>query len=44
VTFDTFDMEGIEWDGEVASMGGFLGAWFKDSEGNTLALTQDRPR
>jgi catechol 2,3-dioxygenase-like lactoylglutathione lyase family enzyme len=44
VTFDTFEMEGLEWEGEVANMGGFLGAWFKDSEGNTLALTQDRPR
>ena len=44
VTFDTFEMEGVEWEGEIANMQGWLGAWFKDSEGNTLALTQDRPR
>ena len=42
VTFDTFEMEGLEWEDDVANMDGFLGAWFKDSEGNTLALTQDQ--
>jgi catechol 2,3-dioxygenase-like lactoylglutathione lyase family enzyme len=40
VTFDTFEMEGIGWNGEIATMGGHKGAWFRDSEGNTLALTQ----
>jgi catechol 2,3-dioxygenase-like lactoylglutathione lyase family enzyme len=40
VVFETFEMEGIEWDGEIASMGGYEGAWFKDSEGNTLAITK----
>ena len=40
VTFDTFDMEGVEWDGDVATMGGYKGAWFKDSEGNILAVTE----
>jgi hypothetical protein len=39
VVFDTFEMEGVVWDGDVASMGGRKGAWFKDSEGNILALT-----
>ena len=43
VTFETFDAEGIEWDGEVATMGGYRGAWFKDSEGNTLALEESTP-
>ena len=40
VTFDTFEMEGVEWDNDVATMGGHKGAWFKDSEGNILAITQ----
>lgn len=40
VTFDKFDMEGVEWDGDIAKMGPFIGCWFKDSEGNTLAMTQ----
>ena len=40
VTFDTFDMEGVEWEGDVATMGGYKGAWFKDSEGNILAVTE----
>jgi catechol 2,3-dioxygenase-like lactoylglutathione lyase family enzyme len=39
VTFDTFEMEGVEWDGDVATMGGHKGAWFKDSEENILAIT-----
>ncbi len=38
VTFDTFEMEGITWDNDVATMGEHKGAWFKDSEGNVLAL------
>lgn len=40
ITFDTFEMEGVEWNGDVATMGGHKGAWFKDSEGNILAITQ----
>jgi len=40
VAFDTFEMEGVTWEGEIASMGGHKGVWFKDSEGNTLAITQ----
>lgn len=41
VEFMTFDMEGITWDGVVATMGGMGdGAWFKDSEGNILAIAQ----
>lgn len=42
VTFETFEMEGIDWDGPIASMGDTRGAWFKDSEGNILAVTQAR--
>lgn len=42
VVFEVFEMEGVEWDGEIATMGGQEGAWFKDSEGNTLAITKAR--
>ena len=44
VTFDTFEMDGVEWDDGLATMGDYLGAWFKDSEGNTIALTQSPNR
>lgn len=41
VTFETYDMPGVEWDGEIASMEGMgRAAWFKDSEGNTMCLDQ----
>jgi catechol 2,3-dioxygenase-like lactoylglutathione lyase family enzyme len=40
VAFETFEMEGVTWRGDVAEMGGHKGAWFKDSEGNILAVTQ----
>lgn len=42
VTFEHFDMEGVEWEGDIAKMGPFLGCWFKDSEGNTLGITESR--
>jgi catechol 2,3-dioxygenase-like lactoylglutathione lyase family enzyme len=42
VTFEHYDMPGVEWDGDVATMGGMKGCWFKDSEGNTLSLTERR--
>ncbi len=43
VTFETFEAEGITWDGDIATMGGYLGAWFKDSEGNILAIGEETP-
>ena len=43
VVFETYDIPGVEWDGEIASMGGFRTAWFLDSEGNVLCL-DERPR
>lgn len=36
VVFDTFDLPGAQWDGEVASLGGVHSAWFKDPDGNAL--------
>ena len=41
VTFETYDMPGVTWDGVLASapqMG--KAAWFKDSEGNILCVDQ----
>jgi predicted enzyme related to lactoylglutathione lyase len=41
VTFETYDMPGVQWDDEIASLEGMgRAAWFKDSEGNTLCLDQ----
>ena len=42
VTFETYDMPGVQWDGEIASMEGMgRAAWFKDSEGNTMCVDQE---
>ena len=42
VSFETYDMPGVRWDGEIASMEGMgRAAWFKDSEGNTLCIDQE---
>jgi predicted enzyme related to lactoylglutathione lyase len=41
VTFEVYDMPGVEWDGEIASMEGMgRAAWFKDSEGNIMCVDQ----
>ena len=41
VTFETYDLPGVQWDGDIASMEGMgRAAWFKDSEGNTMCLDQ----
>jgi predicted enzyme related to lactoylglutathione lyase len=39
VTFETYDLPGVSWDGDIATipeMG--RAAWFKDSEGNILCV------
>jgi predicted enzyme related to lactoylglutathione lyase len=42
VTFEVYDMPGVRWDGEIATLEGMgRAAWFKDSEGNTLCLDQE---
>ena len=39
VTFEHYDLPGVTWDGEVASMGDMgHAAWFKDSEDNILCI------
>jgi catechol 2,3-dioxygenase-like lactoylglutathione lyase family enzyme len=42
LAFEHYDMPGVTWDGDVASMGEMgHAAWFKDSEGNILCLDDD---
>ncbi len=40
VTFEEYDMPGLKTVNGVVEMGGERGAWFKDSEGNVLAVSQ----
>jgi len=44
VVFETYDMPGVEWDGQVATLPGMgKAAWFKDSEGNIMCVDQGAP-
>ena len=36
VTFDTFEMEGIEWNDDVATFDEMRSVWFRDPDGNIL--------
>lgn len=38
VIFEEYDMPGLKTVDAIAEMGGFHSAWFKDSEGNILAI------
>jgi predicted enzyme related to lactoylglutathione lyase len=41
IAFEVYDLPGVEWNGEIASLKGLgRAAWFKDSEGNTMCLDQ----
>jgi predicted enzyme related to lactoylglutathione lyase len=40
VVFEEYDMPGIKTVDSVATGGGAKTAWFKDTEGNTLAISQ----
>jgi predicted enzyme related to lactoylglutathione lyase len=44
ITFEVYDLPGVEWNGDIASIPG-LGhaAWFKDSEGNIMCLDDSAP-
>jgi len=45
ITFEVYDMPGVRWDGEIASMEGMgRAAWFKDSEGNIMCIDEASPR
>src|SRR3954464_12789402 len=44
VVFEVYDMPGVQWDGEIASLEGLgRAAWFKDSEGNIMCVDQETP-
>lgn len=44
VTFEEYDMPGVEWANGVASMPGMgKAAWFKDTEGNILCIDSGLP-
>ena len=40
VRFEEYDMPGMKTENGIATAGGAKAAWFKDSEGNTMALVQ----
>ncbi len=40
IVFEEYDMPGLKTVNGVASMGDGRGAWFKDLDGNILAITQ----
>jgi catechol 2,3-dioxygenase-like lactoylglutathione lyase family enzyme len=41
VKFEEYDTPGMKSDDGIVTAGGAKAAWFKDSEGNTLALIQN---
>ncbi|HVR72532.1 MAG TPA: VOC family protein [Vicinamibacteria bacterium] len=40
VTFEEYDLPGVTMKNSIATAGGAKTAWFKDSEGNILAVSQ----
>lgn len=40
VVFEHYEMEGMSMQGDIASAGPAKAAWFKDPDGNILALIQ----
>lgn len=40
VVFEEYDLPGLKTVDSIADLGGERGAWFKDSEGNTLTVGQ----
>lgn len=43
VTFEEYDMPGLKTDGGIAEVGGSKGGWFKDPDGNILAVFEAPP-
>jgi len=44
VSFEHYDLPGVEWHGDVASMSGMgKAAWFRDSEANILCVDDGFP-
>jgi predicted enzyme related to lactoylglutathione lyase len=45
VAFEVYDMPGVEWDGEIATLAGLgRAAWFRDSENNIMCVDQELAR
>ncbi len=42
VEFEEYDLPGLKTEHGIATLEGFKTAWFKDSEGNTLAVSQEQ--
>jgi len=41
LAFEHYDMPGVTWDGDVATLEGMgRAAWFKDSEGNIMCIDE----
>ncbi len=40
VKFEVYDIPGVEWNDEIFTMGDLRGAWFKDPDGNILAVSE----
>lgn len=40
VTFEEYDFPGLKTEGGVAQLGSYTGSWFKDPDGNILAVVQ----
>jgi catechol 2,3-dioxygenase-like lactoylglutathione lyase family enzyme len=40
VKFEVYDLPGVEWNDVIATMGDMRGAWFRDPDGNILAVSQ----
>ena len=40
VKFEEYDLPGVTWKNSIATGGGARTAWFKDTEGNILAVSQ----
>ncbi|MDQ2664647.1 MAG: VOC family protein [Gemmatimonadota bacterium] len=40
VVFEEYDFPGMKMEGSIATGGGAMAAWFKDSEGNIMAVVQ----
>ena len=41
VTFEHYDMPGTTWEGDVMVAGPMKAAWFKDPDGNILAIVSE---
>jgi hypothetical protein len=43
VSFEEYDMPGLKTEGGIAEVAGSKGGWFKDPDGNILAVFEPPP-